>query len=49
MSKCCAAAIDVELFGRDAQFLHRNHRNHRKRLIDLEQVNTGAEVNFEGS
>ena len=38
MAECAGAAVHVELFVRDAELLHGDHRHLGKRLVDLEQI-----------
>src|SRR3984893_16321245 len=38
MAERAGAAIDVQLLPRDSKVALRGHRNHRERLVDLEQI-----------
>ena len=38
MAERAGAAVDVDLFVRQAEIAHRRHRHHRKGLVDFEQV-----------
>src|SRR5215468_5495963 len=38
MAERAGAAIDVELFAGNAEVTLRGHRDHRERLVDLEQI-----------
>jgi hypothetical protein len=38
MPKCACTAVNVEAVAWDCKFLRRSHCDHRKRLIDLEQI-----------